>query len=131
MYPRSRRVRARLLATAAAGLVLASLWLAGSAPSRTAPREEWAWLVEAGDTLAATRRTVLLDGTALTARSAYLLAFHHAQDRGDVGRMLVAAARLEEVGEPALARHARQVAAAVAADGIARSAAPSGARPAP
>jgi hypothetical protein len=47
-------------------------------------------------------------------RVAWLLAFHDAQDAGDVARMLLAAERLDRLGEPALASHARRVAAEVA-----------------
>jgi hypothetical protein len=45
---------------------------------------------------------------------AWLLAFHDAQDAGDVARMLLAAERLDRLGEPALASHPRGVAVEVA-----------------
>jgi hypothetical protein len=58
----------------------------------------------------------------LAPRTAALLAFHEAQDAADVPRMLLAAERLERLGEPALGAHVRHVARAVADDAV-RSAA--------
>jgi hypothetical protein len=81
-----------------------------------APRaDEWAALVATGDRLAVSGGTVVTDTGPLSARAAYLLAFHHAQDALDVHRMLAAAGRLERLGEADLARHARHVAREVAA----------------
>jgi hypothetical protein len=45
---------------------------------------------------------------------AYLLAFHDAQDREDVARMLLVADRLARLGEAALAAHVREAARFVA-----------------
>jgi hypothetical protein len=45
----------------------------------------------------------------LSPRAAYLLAFHEAQDALDVPRMLLAAERLERLGETAIAAHLRLV----------------------
>ncbi len=82
-----------------------------------APRaDEWAALVATGDRLAGTGGTVTTEAGELSARAAYLLAFHHAQDALDVPRMLRAAERLERLGEADLARHARHVAREVAAE---------------
>jgi hypothetical protein len=78
------------------------------------PPDRWRTLVETGDRLAATGGTARTETGALTARAAYLLAFHHAQDALDVPRMLEAAGRLDRLGEVDLARHVRQVAAEVA-----------------
>ncbi len=88
----------------------AGLWLiAALAPLALGPEPapgRWSALIEAGDGAAGGRRAP--DG--LSPRAAYLLAFHEAQDRLDVHRMLVAAERLERLGEAALARHVRHVA---------------------
>jgi len=59
----------------------------------------------------------------LTPRTAWLLAFHEAQDAGDVARMLLTAQRLERLGEHDLARHVRHVAREFARE-AARSAPP-------
>jgi hypothetical protein len=56
------------------------------------------------------RITATLAGQPLTARKAYLLAFHEAQDAGDVEHMLAVADRLDAVGEADLARHVRRAA---------------------
>jgi hypothetical protein len=70
--------------------------------------DEWERLVALGDRLAAAQSTAVLGGHPVTARAAYLLAFHHAQDREDAGRMLLAGDRLERLGERTLAAHVRQ-----------------------
>jgi hypothetical protein len=49
-------------------------------------------------------------GGRLTSRAAYLLAFHAAQDAASHSRMLIAAARLERLGDRDLARRLRHVA---------------------
>ena len=96
----------------AAGLALAVLGTAAvKAPPTSADRG--ATFLAAGDRLA-TGAPIAEDG--LSARAAYLLAFHEAQDALDVGGMLVAAARLDRVEESALAAHVRRVAADVAAE---------------
>ena len=69
--------------------------------------DEWARLIDAGDALSTGGAPVARDGVLLTARTAYLLAFHHAQDAADASRMLTAVERLEAVGEHDLAHHAR------------------------
>ncbi len=81
------------------------------------PRDEWARLIEDGDALAGGGETARGRTDGLTARSAYLLAFHHAQDALDVARMLLAADRLERLGERDLAAHVRHVAGTVAGAG--------------
>lgn len=92
------------------------LWLiAALAPlvlGRGPVPDRWRALIEAGD--AAASGQVVPDG--LSPRAAYLLAFHEAQDALDVHRMLVAAERLERLGEPALARHVRHAAREAAAE---------------
>ena len=92
--------------TVAIGLVLAA---GASRPSARAA-ETWTALFGAGDALATSRLTATLGGQPLTARKAYLLAFHQAQDAGDVEHMLAVADRLDAVGEADLATHVRQAA---------------------
>jgi hypothetical protein len=70
--------------------------------------EAWTTLLGTGDELAMGRLTATLAGQPLTARKAYLLAFHEAQDAGDVEHMLAVADRLEAVGEADLAAHVRR-----------------------
>lgn len=80
--------------------------------------DEWQRLIESGDALAAGRRTPVVGSAGLSARAAYLLAFHNAQDAADVRRMLVAADRLDRIGEAAAARHVRQAAASMTANNL-------------
>jgi hypothetical protein len=95
----------------AAGLALAVL---GPGAVKAPPSaERGATFLAAGDRLA---MGAAPGEDGLSARAAYLLAFHEAQDALDVGGMLVAAARLDRVEESALAAHARRVAADVAAE---------------
>jgi hypothetical protein len=63
--------------------------------------------------------TATLGVQPLTARQAYLLAFHEALDAGDVEHMLAVADRLEAVSEPELAALVRR-AVTRQLDGIAR-----------
>lgn len=49
-------------------------------------------------------------GTRLTARQAYLLAFHEAQDAADPEHVLTVADRLDAIGEGALASRVRRAA---------------------
>ena len=109
---------ARLAATAPAWLtpvalvVAIGLVLVGGGLQRGAdPPETWTALVGAGDRLAAGHVVATLDGQPLTARKAYLLAFHEAQDAGDVEHVLAVADRLEGAGETDLAAHVRRAAA--------------------
>jgi hypothetical protein len=95
--------------TVAIGLVLA----AGASRRAGQAGETWTALLGAGDQLATGRLTATLGGQPLTARKAYLLAFHQAQDSGDVEHMLAVADRLEAVGEPDLAAHVRRAADAL------------------
>ena len=85
------------------------LGLAAGAPRRDSRAEEiWNVLVDTGDELAAGRLTATLAGQPLTARKAYLLAFHQAQDAGDLEHMLFVADRLDAAHEAELAAHVRR-----------------------
>lgn len=100
-----RRGVAAVVLTAGAGLWLMATLAPGVLGSQRT-RDRWSELIELGDTAAAGRAAA----GSPAPRAAYLLAFHEAQDALDVHRMLVAAARLERLGEADLARHARRVA---------------------
>ena len=67
-------------------------------------------LVQTGDELAAGELTATLGGQPLTAGKAYLLAFHQAQDAGDLEHVLAVADRLDAASEPDLATHVRRAA---------------------
>jgi hypothetical protein len=97
----------------ALGLTVAiALVLVVGASRRTGePSEAWTTLLGTGDELALGRLTATLAGQPLTARKAYQLAFHEAQDAGDVEHMLVVADRLDAVGEADLAAHVRRAVA--------------------
>jgi hypothetical protein len=95
-----------ILVTSAIGLTLA----AGPLPHEGQPAELWTVLVQTGDELAAGQPTATLGDQPLTARKAYLLAFHQAQDAGDLEHMLAVADRLDAASEPDLAIHVRRAA---------------------
>ncbi|HZW90176.1 MAG TPA: hypothetical protein VFF12_13930, partial [Myxococcaceae bacterium] len=63
--------------------------------------------------LAAGQLTTTLPGQPLTARKAYLLAFHQAQDVGDLEHILFVADRLDAAREMELATHVRRAADAL------------------
>lgn len=112
------RLRALLVLLVAAVLLCA----AALGADRLRP-DDWQRLIRIGDVLAAGGRPADPKAAGLSARAAYLLAFHHAQDATDIARMRVAADRLERLGEAALARELRWTVARVAeGDGPAGSA---------
>jgi hypothetical protein len=78
-----------------------------------APSERWTVLVRTGDELAAAELTASPAGPLLTPGKAYLLAFHEAQDVGDLEHVLAVADRLDAVGETELAAHVRRAADAL------------------
>ncbi len=92
--------------TTALGLGLA----AGTMHPEAEAPEAWTALVETGDELATGELTATIDGQPLTVGKAYLLAFHHAQDAGDLEHVLAVADRLDAVGEGDLAAHVRRAA---------------------
>jgi hypothetical protein len=105
---------------AAALTVILGLGLAAGTRTRGAAKPEaWTVLVQTGDELAAGELTATLGGQALTPAKAYLLAFHEAQDAGDLEHVLATADRLDAVDEPDLATHVR-VAAQVLLEEIGR-----------
>jgi hypothetical protein len=92
----------------AAFTVVVGLGLAAGAPTRTTAKPEaWTVFVQTGDELAAGELTATLGDQPLTAGKAYLLAFHEAQDAGDLEHVLAVADRLDAAGEPGLATHVR------------------------
>ena len=91
--------------------LMVGLGLAAGAPTRHAAKPEaWTVLVQTGDELAAGQLTATLGGQPLTPAKAYLLAFHEAQDAGDLEHVLAVADRLDTAGEPDLAAHVRHAA---------------------
>lgn len=96
------------LVTLALTVAIALVLAAGASRRTGGPAETWATLLGTGDELALGRLTATLGGQPLTARKAYLLAFHEAQDAGDVEHMLAVADRLDAVGEADLAAHVRR-----------------------
>jgi hypothetical protein len=98
---------ATLAATIGLGLA------AGTPRSGERTAEVWTALVQTGDELAAGQLTATLAGQPLTARKAYLLAFHQAQDVADLEHVLFVADRLDAAREPELAAHVRRAADAL------------------
>jgi hypothetical protein len=72
--------------------------------------DTWTTLVEAADQGGAVDLPRGRGGPRLTARQAYLLAFHEAQDAADPEHVLAVADRLDAIGEGALASHVRRAA---------------------
>ena len=99
------------------GLVVGAFTVAiGLSLAARAPRPEgqtaevWTVMVRTGDELAAGQLTATMGGQPLTAGKAYLLAFHEAQDAGDLEHVLAVADRLDAASEPDLASHVRRAA---------------------
>ena len=113
MVDRGSRFAARRpawLAVAAFTMAI-GLSLAAGTPRRESQTVEiWTVLVQTGDELAAGQLTATLGGQPLTAGKAYLLAFHQAQDAGDLEHVLAVADRLDAASEPDLATHVRRAA---------------------
>jgi hypothetical protein len=96
----------------AVAAAMVALGVAAGAPRRAVGRPDvWTVLVQAGDEVAAGGLAATLAGQPLTARKAYLLAFHEAQDAGDLEHVLAVADRFDAVEEPDLAAHVRHAAA--------------------
>ena len=96
---------------AATFTLIVGLGLAAGAPIRHAAKPEaWTVLVQTGDELVAGHLTATLGGQPLTPAKAYLLAFHEAQDAGDLEHILAVADRLDAAGEADLAAHVRHAA---------------------
>jgi hypothetical protein len=110
----TRRPGWRLVAafTAVIGLGIAL----GQPGQRPRGEETWTALVEVGDELAAGLLSATLAGQPLTARKAYLLAFHQAQDAGDVEHVLAVADRMEAAGDGELADYLRRAAETLVAE---------------
>ncbi len=92
-------------------LLTLAIGLVAGAPRPKGPSADvWTVLVQTGDELAAGELTATLGGQPLTAGKAYLLAFHQAQDAGDLEHVLAVADRLDAASEPGLATHVRRAA---------------------
>ena len=76
----------------------------------------WTALVEAADRGGPVDLPRGGTGPPVTARQAYLLAFHEAQDQADVEHVLAVADRLEAAGELDLAAHVRRAAGTLLED---------------
>ena len=104
---RSRRWLAALSGVMACGAAVA----AGPWGGARDVADAWTRLVEAADQGGgAVELPRGHAGTPLTARQAYLLAFHEAQDAADPEHVLAVADRLDAIGEGALAGHVRRAA---------------------
>ena len=101
------------LAVAALTLVIGLDVATGGPRGERSGPEAWTVLVQIGDRLAAGDLSATLNGHVVTARQAYLLAFHSAQDAADIEHVLAVAERLDAAGEPELAAHVRRAADAL------------------
>jgi hypothetical protein len=104
--PRGRRWLVALSGTVACGVAVA---VSNPRGARDVT-DSWTALVEAADHGAAVDLPRGRGGARLTARQAYLLAFHEAQDAGDLEHVLAVADRLAAAGELDLAAHVRRAA---------------------
>jgi len=110
----------RALAVLALAPLLGILALAGVDARGRATEDDCTRFVRIGDALAkvgGTAEAIPRGPRGLTARTAYLLAFHAAQDTMHADRMATAAARLDAIGERDLARHLRRASATLPAPG--------------
>lgn len=99
---------------AAALAAAIGIGIASAGPRLEDPTPEvWSTLIRTGDELAAGHRSTTLAGQPLTARKAYLLAFHEAQDVADLEHMLFVADRLDAAGDHEMAAHVRRAADAL------------------
>jgi hypothetical protein len=98
---------------AALGAVLGIGFNGGSPWREDRVPEVWTVLVQTGDELASDPHSPRLAAQPLTARKAYLLAFHQAQDVSDLEHMLFVADRLDAAGELEIAAHVRRAADAL------------------
>jgi len=104
-----RRVRRWLLVLS--GAVACSVALAaGPSGGARDTADAWTALVEAAARGGPVDLPRGLGRTHLTARQAYLLAFHEAQDAADPEHALAVADRLDAIDEAALASHVRRAA---------------------
>ena len=107
-------LRSRWWLSGAALMATVGLGLAAGTPHGVERAAEvWTVMVRTGDELAAGQLATTLPGQSLTARKAYLLAFHQAQDVGDLEHILFVADRLDAAGESELAAHVRRAADAL------------------
>src|SRR5262245_14217422 len=95
--------------TIAVGVIGLDL-VAGTPRGDGAASERWAVLVRTGDELAAAELIASPASPLMTPGKAYLLAFHTAQDVGDLEHVLAVADRLDAAGERELAAHVRRAA---------------------
>jgi hypothetical protein len=109
--------RGRWWLLAAAFTAALCFGLSAGAPRREGQAAEaWTALVRAGDEAVAGQPTAGRGGHPLTARTAYLLAFHEAQDAEDLEHAFAVADRLHAAREPDLAAHVRRAAEALGAE---------------
>ena len=98
---------------AALGAALGIGLAAGSPGHGDRVPEVWTVLVQTGDELASDPHSTRLAVQSLTARKAYLLAFHQAQDVSDLEHVLFVADRLDATGDLETAAHVRRAADAL------------------
>ena len=106
----SRRRALRWLAALSGAAACGAGVAAGTWGGARDAADAWTTLVEAADQGGAVELPRSRGGTRLTARQAYLLAFHEAQDAADPEHVLAVADRLDAIGGGALASHVRRAA---------------------
>ena len=104
-----RQARRWLTVLSGAVACCVAVWAGTSGGARDVT-DAWTELVEAADRGGAVDLPQGREGTRLTARQAYLLAFHEAQDAADPEHVLTVADRLDAIREGALASHVRRAA---------------------
>jgi len=109
---RARRWLTALSVALACGVAVA----AGTSGGGRDEADAWTALVAVGDRGGTFDRPSTKGGLRLTARQAYLLAFHRAQDTADPEHVLAVADRLDGIGEAVLASHVRWAARVLLAE---------------
>lgn len=110
--PKSRRWQTIVAGAVASGVAIA----AGTSGGARDVADVWTALVEAADRGGPVDLPRGGAGPPVTARQAYLLAFHEAQDQADLEHVLAVADRLEAAGELDLAAHVRRAAGTLLED---------------
>jgi hypothetical protein len=121
MRRRSRDPTCRWLAVLSGAVALGAALTLGTRDGARDVADAWTTLVEAADQGDAAAPRWVRGGPGLTARQAYLLAFHEAQDAADPEHVLAVADRLDAIGDGALARHVWRAASSLLVELGARS----------
>jgi hypothetical protein len=121
MRRRSGRPTRGWLAILSGAVALGAALASGTRGGARDVADAWTTLIEAADQGDAAAPLRSRRGARLTARQAYLLAFHEAQDAADPEHVLAVGDRLDAIGDGALAGYVRRAARSLLVELGARS----------